>query len=77
MEDKKIEKKESRSVRRRKAASKKKNNTVAPKDVKYRVTFLKGQLFRGVWHEKGTFIELPENDAKAYSKRTTLKVENV
>ena len=27
------------------------------------------------WYEKGDSIELPENDAKAYSKRTILKIE--
>jgi hypothetical protein len=79
MEDKKTKKKVSKSMKKRLAATKKskKNNTVTPKDVKYRVTFLKGQLFRGVWHEEGSSITLPENDAKAYSKRSNLKIERI
>lgn len=45
--------------------------------VKFRVTFLVGQSFRGAYYEKGQTIELPENDAKAYSKRTGLKIERM
>lgn len=55
----------------------KKDSIVMPGDVKYRVSFLAPQMFRGVWYKKGDSIELPENDAKAYIKRTMLKIERV
>lgn len=44
---------------------------------KCRVTFLADQSFRGVHRKEGEIVELPEKDAQAYSKRTTIKVERL
>ncbi len=43
--------------------------------VKYCVSFLADQLFRGQFYKTGQQIVLSENDAKAYSKRSSLKIE--
>lgn len=55
----------------------KKDSNAVPEGVKFRVTFLVGQSFRGVYYKAGDSIELPEKDAQAYSKRSTLKVEMI
>jgi hypothetical protein len=46
-------------------------------DVKYRLTFLVGQMFKGEYYKKGTVKEVPEWVAKAYSKRSMLKFEKI
>lgn len=53
----------------------KKDSNAAPEGVKFRVTFLVAQSFRGVYYKQGESVELSEKDAKAYSKRSTLKIE--
>ena len=49
--------------------------SVKPVDVKYRVTFLTNQMFKGLYRPKDTSMVVPEHVAKAYGKRTTLKFE--
>ncbi len=53
----------------------KKDSNVTREDVKFRVTFLAMQFFRGRHYKTGESIVLTEKDAQAYSKRTGLKIE--
>lgn len=56
-------------------AKKTEKKAVKPVDVKYRVTFLANQSFRGLFRAKGTSAIVPASIAKAYKGRTTLKFE--
>ena len=55
--------------------SQKKDSNAAPEGVKFRVTFLVAQSFRGGYYKAGESIEVPEGTAKAYARRSTLKIE--
>ena len=44
---------------------------------KCRATFLVGQFFRGVYYQEGQSITLSCEEAKAYSKRATVKFEQL
>lgn len=53
----------------------KKDSNAAPEGVKFRVTFLRGQLFRGAYREANHFIIVSEKEAQAYSARRNLLIE--
>lgn len=53
----------------------KKDSNAAREGAKHRVSFLVGQSFRGNYYKAGDEIILSEGDAKAYAKRSTLKIE--
>lgn len=54
-----------------------KDSNAAPEGVKYRVTSLVGQSFRGKYYKEGEIFYLSETDAKAYARRSTLLIELV
>ncbi len=59
------------------SAEKPTDSTASHESVNYRVSFLVGQNFRGRYYKQGESIVLPENDAKAYLMRSTLKIEPI
>lgn len=76
----------SKSEQKRVEASEEKNTNSRPlldqdsknaarEGEKSRVTFLVDQMFQGTYYKKGESIKIPEATAKAYSKRSTLKIE--
>lgn len=58
-------------------SKKAKDSSAILEGVKFRVTFLASQNFRGKYYKVGEFIDLPEADAKAYAARTTLLIERL
>jgi len=71
----------SRSQERRLRASKTSQIGVAPKadsdGLKYRLTFLSDQWFRGQFHKEGEQIEVPYGIFNAYKGRSALKFEQL